>query len=47
MKSMDPRVAAAIAHAVHAAIATVGICGLRSTSMFPSAFKKDAMKLAA
>lgn len=34
--TMDPKVVAAIAAAVHAAIAEVGIDGLRSTSMFPS-----------
>lgn len=47
MKTMDPRMAAAIAHAVHAAIAAVGIGGLRSTSMFPSASKKNKLLLAA
>ncbi len=39
IKSMDPKMVAAISHAVHSAIAVVGIDGLRSTSMFPSAAK--------
>ena len=37
---MDPRVVQAITHAAHAAIATVGLDGLRRTSMFPSSEKK-------
>lgn len=46
--NMDPRVAAAIAHAVNAAIATVGLKGLRETSMFPSSAKLQVeYKLAA
>lgn len=44
---MDPRMVQAIAHAVHAAIAAVGINGLRRTSMFPSANKLAEYKLAA
>jgi len=40
IKTMDPRVVDAITYAVHAAIAVVGIDGLRSTSMFPSAAKQ-------
>ena len=47
MKTLDPRLAAAIADAVHAAIAVVGIDGLRSTSMFPSASKRVPLPLAA
>jgi hypothetical protein len=46
-KHMDPRVVEAITHAVHAAIAAVGIEGLRKTSMFPSASKRAEYKLAA
>lgn len=48
IKTMDPKVVAAITHAVHAAIAVVGIDGLRSTSMFPSS-RREAVdfKLAA
>lgn len=42
IKTMDPRVVDAITHAVHAAIAVVGIDGLRSTSMFPSSAKQVA-----
>lgn len=44
---MDPSVVDAIAHAVHAAIAVVGIDGLRRTSMFPSSAKRAEYKLAA
>lgn len=48
IKSMDPKMVAAISHAVYAAIAVVGIDGLRSTSMFPSAAKNVvALPLAA
>jgi hypothetical protein len=39
IKSMNPRVVEAITNAVHAAIAQVGIDGLRGTSMFPSSSK--------
>lgn len=46
-KQMDPRVVNAITHAVHAAIAVVGIEGLKRTSMFPSTTAKAAYKLAA
>lgn len=37
---MDPKVVQAITHAVHAAIAAVGVEGLRRTSMFPSSQKE-------
>lgn len=48
MMSMDPKVVAAITHAVHTAIAKMGIDGLLQTSMFPSASKQIAeRKLAA
>ena len=47
MNNQDPRVTAAIAHAVHAAIAAVGIDGLRRTSMFPSSTKRVELPLAA
>jgi hypothetical protein len=47
MNNQDPRVAEAIAHAVHTAIAVVGIEGLRRTSMFPSAAKRAELPLAA
>ena len=47
-QKMDPRVVQAITHAVHAAIAVVGIDGLRKTSMFPSSQKEAVeFKLAA
>ncbi len=46
-KEMDPRVVHAITHAVHAAIAAVGMEGLKRTSMFPSATAKAELKLAA
>jgi hypothetical protein len=46
--AMDPKVVAAISHAVHAAIKVVGIDGLRSMSMFPSSTREFAeLKLAA
>lgn len=41
-KTMNPRVVEAVTYAVHAAIEVVGIQGLRSTSMFPSATKHQA-----
>ncbi len=47
MNNQDPRMVAAIAHAVHAAIAVVGIEGLRQTSMFPSAAKRAKLRRAA
>lgn len=47
MTSQDPRVVAAITHAVHAAIAAVGIDGLRRMSMFPSSAKCAELPLAA
>ena len=47
MTTQDARVVAAIAHAVHAAIAVVGIDGLRRTSMFPSSTKRAELPLAA
>lgn len=47
MNTQDPRVVAAIAHAVHAAIAVVGIEGVRRMSMFPSSAKRDERRLAA
>lgn len=48
IKTMNPLVVEAITNAVHAAIAVVGVEGLRSTSMFPSAAKQTVeRKLAA
>lgn len=44
IKSMNPRVVEAITHAVHTAIAVVGVDGLRATSMFPSANKNAAQE---
>ncbi len=41
IKTMNPKVVEAITNAVHAAIAVVGVDGLRSTSMFPSAAKQN------
>lgn len=46
-KTMDPRVVEAVTFAVHAAIEVVGISGLRETSMFPSAGKREELKRAA
>ena len=37
INSIDPKVVAAVTHAVNSAIAEVGIEGLLKTSMFPSA----------
>lgn len=48
--SIDPKVVAAVTHAVHAAIAQVGVEGLLKTSMFPSANKAlaaEPLRLAA
>ena len=42
IKTMDPRMVEAVTYAVHKAIATVGMDGLRATSMFPSSAKKRA-----
>lgn len=47
IKNMDPKMVAAISHAVHAAIAAVGQEGLMRTSMFPSAAKRIDFKIAA
>lgn len=48
INSMNPRMVKAITAAVHAAIAEVGIEGLRATSMFPSSQKKTVeLRLAA
>lgn len=48
--SIDPKVVVAVTHAVHAAIAEVGIEGLLKTSMFPSSNKAataEPLRLAA
>ena len=44
---IDARIVNAISVAVRHAIAVVGMEGLRRTSMFPSAAKAEAYKLAA
>lgn len=46
VKQLDPRIAEAIAHAVHAAILSCGINAVRNLSMFPSSSAKQ-QKLAA
>lgn len=48
MQTMDPKVVAAISLAVHAAVAKVGIDGIRNMSMFPSTTRcAKVLKLAA
>lgn len=46
LDKMDPRVVAAIKHAVREAISVIGIDGLKQTSLFPSASRQVLKKAA-